>query len=83
MKAATPLCPSPGFLSLDHAAQWSDVSVKTVKRWIGEGLPVYQAGPRTKVLIAPEDIRMFLTRRQTERPALDAMVETVMSELQG
>ena len=44
MKSATSLCPSPGFLSLDLAAQWSSVSTKTVRRWIEQGLPVHQAG---------------------------------------
>ena len=64
-----------GFLSLEHAAQWADVSVKTVKRWLSRGLPSYQEGPRTKVLIRPGDIEEFLTKRQAERPALDVLIE--------
>ena len=71
-----------GFLSLDHAAKWADVSVKTVKRWLSRGLPCYQEGPRTKVLIRPSDIETFLTKRQVAKPNLDAMVEEVVRDLQ-
>ncbi len=71
-----------GLLSLEHAAQWSDVSVKTVKRWISQGLPFFQSGPRSMILIDPHDIRTFLTRRVAPKPTLDAMVEEVMGELQ-
>ena len=70
-----------GFLSLEHAAQWADVSVKTVNRWLSRGLPSYQEGPRTKVLIRPGDIEIFLNRRQMAKPNLDVMVNQVMGEL--
>ena len=72
-----------GFLSLEHAAQWADVSVKTVNRWLSRGLPSYQEGPRTIVLIRPTDIEAFLTKRQAERPALDVMVDAVLGGLNG
>jgi predicted site-specific integrase-resolvase len=72
-----------GFLTIEHAGQFADVSSKTIKRWIGEGLPVYQAGPRTRVLIRPVDVENFLTRRQVAKSSLDDMVETVLGELQG
>ncbi|MCH8039184.1 MAG: helix-turn-helix domain-containing protein [Nitrospinae bacterium] len=71
-----------GFLSIEHAAQWSDVSIKTVRRWISQGLPRYQEGPRSKVLIRPGDIEQFLTRQQAPKPELDVMVDQVMAELQ-
>jgi len=70
-----------GFMSLETAAKWSDVSRKTVQRWIGKGLPVYQEGPRTKVLIRPSDIEAFLTRRQLAQPELDQMVDQVLADL--
>ena len=73
----------PGYLPLREAASWAGVSVRTLKRWIKKGLPTYQAGPREKVLIRPADIDVFLTRRQTQAPDLDAMVEDVLRELQG
>ena len=46
-----------------------------MKRWISKGLPYFQEGPRTKVLIRPGDIEEFLTKRQAERPALDVLIE--------
>ncbi len=72
-----------GLLSIEHAAQWSDVSVKTVQRWINQGLPRYQEGPGTKVLVRPDDILTFLHRRVAPKPELDVMVDQVMGELQG
>jgi len=71
-----------GYLSIESAAKFCDVSNKTVKRWLSRGLPCYQEGPRTKVLIAPDDIRMFLTKRQVPKSKLDTMVEEVVRGLQ-
>jgi len=65
----------PGYLSIKHAAAWADVSPRNIKRWIKAGLPTYQAGPQTKVLIKPGDIDAFLTREQVPNVDLDAMVE--------
>ncbi len=70
-----------GFLSLQSAAQWADVSERTIKRWLERGLPRYQAGPRSKVLIKPGDIEAYLTRHQANPPNIDAMVDEVMNEL--
>ncbi len=83
-RSPSPISDSPnGFLSLANAARWADVSPKTINRWISKGLPFFQVGPRTKVLIAPEDIREFLTRRQVPKSKLDDMVDTVMGELKA
>ena len=71
-----------GFLSLNHAAKWCDVSLKTFTRWIAKGLPTYQAGPGEKILIDPDDIRMFLTKRQVPKSNLDMMVQEVFRDLQ-
>jgi len=76
----TPLM-TRGLLSLEHAAQWSDVSMKTVRRWISQGLPRYQEGPGTKVLIRPDDILTYLNRRVAPKPTLDAMVDEVLKGL--
>lgn len=73
----------PGYLSLDKAASWAGVSVRTIKRWISKGLPTYQAGPREKVLIRPADIDAFLIRQQVHQPDLDAMVADVLASLQN
>ena len=71
----------PGFLPLEQAAAWAGVSQKTMKRWIASGLPKYQAGARSKVLIRPGDIKAYLTRHQANPPNIDAMVDEVMNEL--
>jgi excisionase family DNA binding protein len=72
---------TPGFLSLDHAAQYVDVSVKTIKQWIDSGLPTYQARPRSKVLIRSGDIEEFLTRQKVVQPELNELVNEVMKDL--
>jgi len=72
---------TPGYLPLRDAAAWAGVSPRTVKRWIARGLPVYQAGPRTKVLIKPSDIEVFLNRVQAPQPDLNAMAEAVFADL--
>jgi len=70
-----------GFLSLEHAAAYADVSVKTITRWIARGLPKYQAGPGSKVLIRPRDIEEFLTRHETPQAELNGLVNEVMKGL--
>jgi len=68
-------------MSLETAANWCDVSGRTVKRWIRKGLPCYQEGPRSKVLIRPSDIEGFLKRRQVVQAELDQMVDQVLADL--
>ena len=70
------------YLGIERTAQSCDVSQKTVKRWLDQGLAFYQAGHKSKILIDPADIRAFLTQRQKPKPVLDAMVEEVMGDLQ-
>jgi excisionase family DNA binding protein len=72
----------PGFLPLKEAAVWAGVSARTVKRWLADGLPCYQAGHRTKVLIRPTDIDQFLTRRQATKVDIDTLVENTLREMQ-
>ena len=69
------------FMSLPEAAAWAGVSPRTVRRWIDQGLPHYQARPRCKVLIWPADIEQFLIRQQTSKPDLNAMVAEVITGL--
>ena len=71
----------PGFLSVRAAAQWASVSPKTVHRWIERGLPVYQDGPRAKVLIRPSDIERYLTRKKQSRLDLNTLVDDVVRGL--
>ena len=68
----------PGYLPVKKAAAWVGVSPKTLQRWIGRGLPVYQAGPREKVLVLPADIDKFLTWQQRASVNLDGIVEEVL-----
>jgi excisionase family DNA binding protein len=70
-----------GYLSIKDAAAWTSISERTLTRWIARGLPVYQAGPRGKVLIRPPDIDAFLQRRQRPKPDLDRLVDEVMQDL--
>jgi hypothetical protein len=70
-----------GLLSKKHAADWADVSQRTIDRWIHQGLPVYQASPHTKVLIRPADIEAFLQRKQLPKADLIAKVDEVMAQL--
>jgi len=75
--------PIPRYLSLKNAAAWVGVSDRTIKRWIAAGLPMYQERPRSKILIRPEDIESFLPKRQAPRPDLNAMVNELMTEIEG
>ncbi|MCH8041444.1 MAG: helix-turn-helix domain-containing protein [Nitrospinae bacterium] len=81
MNSQSTLSSFSGFLPLSVAATWAGVSPRTLKRWLSQGLPYHQAGPRTKVLIRPADIEKFLTRRQHPTPSLDALVNQTLAEL--
>ena len=72
-----------GFMPLVDAAAWAGVSPRTMKRWIDQGLPRYQSGPRSKILLRAADIEAFLERHQTTKPDLNAMVNAVMKDLGG
>ena len=74
---------TPGFMPIVDAAAWAGVSRRTINRWIDRGLPRYQSGPRTKVLLRAADIEAFLERHQTTKPDLNAMVEEVLAGLDG
>jgi len=45
-----------GLLDKQRAARWASVSVRTLDRWIANGLPVYRSGPGAKPLVRPADI---------------------------
>ena len=71
----------PGYLTLKQASIWAGVSARTFKRWISSGLPTYQAGPRCKVLVRPNDIERHLQKRQTARIDIDALMEEVLDTM--
>lgn len=71
----------PGYLPLKEAAEWTGISVRTLKRWIGRGLAKHQAGPREKVLIRLADVETFLTKKQQPTVDLEAMIAEVLASL--
>jgi predicted site-specific integrase-resolvase len=71
----------PGYLPLKQAAVWAGVSARTMKRWVAAGLPSYQAGPRTKVLVRPMDIDQFLTMRKVSPVDIDRLINEVLYDL--
>jgi len=75
--------PPRGYVSLAEAARWASISKKTLWRYIRQGLPVYQARPRSKVLVRLEDIREFLKRRQAQSVDLGRLVDDVMAKMRG
>jgi hypothetical protein len=70
-----------GFLDKQRAARWASVSMRTLDRWIANGLPVYRSGPRAKPLVRPADIEAFLVREQTPRADLNDLVDETLGEL--
>ena len=74
----------PGeFLSKKRAAQYVDLSVRTIDRLISRGLPTYRTGPRSKVLVRLSDIEAFLERAQRPQPKLNHLVDDVMESLRS
>jgi phage terminase Nu1 subunit (DNA packaging protein) len=69
------------WIPLRVASTIVSVSPRTLRRWIGRGLPVYQAGPRTKLLVRVRDIERFLTRKHVPSVDIGKMVDEVVSEL--
>ena len=57
------------------------VSRRTVKRWLDRGLVYFQATPRSKILIRPEDIEQFLQRRCKTQIDLNQMADEFMAEI--
>jgi len=71
----------PEWIPVHVAACLVSVSARTLRRWIARGLPVYQSGPRAKLLVRVRDIEAFLTRKQARTPDLNKMVNEVMAQL--
>ena len=70
-----------GLLDKQRAARWASVSVRTLDRWIANGLPVYRSGPGAKPLVRPADIEAFLVREQKTRADLNDLVDETLGEL--
>ena len=73
----------PEWIGIRAVAQYCSVSPKTVWRWVEQGLPYSQRGPRARVLIRHADLDAFLERRCKTGVDLDRMVHQVIGELQS
>lgn len=50
------------FLTIKDILESHPISMRSVRRWIDRGLPIYQGGPRGKVLIRRQDLEQFLKK---------------------
>ncbi len=66
--------PATARLDLQKVAYRYSVSRRTVQRWLDRGLPFSQVTTRSKILVKPEDVEAFLTRRCKTQGDLNAMV---------
>lgn len=71
-----------GYFTKKEAAFYSAVSVKTLSRWLQEGLPAIQVRRGGRVLIRLTDLDAFLNgKRVIQSTSLDNLVETTLREL--
>ena len=68
-------------LGIKEIARLYSVSRRTVLRWLRQGLPYRQVGPRCRILIQPNDVDAFLPRRCVTSSNLDQLVDETVSEL--
>ena len=69
------------YLDLKTAAIRASVSVRTLRRAIKRGLPVYRLNPGGKLLIRPEELEVFFIREVAPRDQLDGLVSEVLEDL--
>ena len=69
------------FLDIKTTAQWCSVSPRTIRRWISAGLPIFQASPRSKILLRADDVQAFLSRQRPPQSDLDRLVAQTWEEL--
>lgn len=55
------------------------VSVRTVERWLSDGLPAKQAKPRARVLISVDDVERFLQPRHVTQDLNAIVADTLAS----
>ena len=56
INSSFPISVQQGFFSLPVTATWFGVSSRTIKRWMEDGLPYYQAGLGRRILFKPSDV---------------------------
>jgi excisionase family DNA binding protein len=68
-----------GWVSIKRAAQYADVSVRTMREWLKSGLNHSRLSKKT-IRIRYSDIDEYLERFQVNENAIDAMVDAVVKE---
>jgi excisionase family DNA binding protein len=63
-----------------EAAEYSGVSVRTLRNWLKDGLPKFRLSTGT-ILIAYRDIDAWMEQFRVDRNKLDAVVDEVMEGL--
>jgi hypothetical protein len=81
MQEGFPLKSTSGFLSLGHPAQWADVSVRTIKRWIERGLPKYQLQPGSKIFVRTSDLEKFLGKKEVQFIDINKLAQDISREI--
>jgi hypothetical protein len=71
------------YMTIGSVARWADVSNRTVRRWLVQGLPYRQPTLRGRILIRPEDLHSFLAHRQTTQAHLTELVDEVFNDFIG
>lgn len=70
-----------GFLDKRSVAQSANVSIRTVDRWLGAGLPSYRTSPGGKILLRWSDVEQWLMRSHKAGPDLNRLVEETVNDL--
>jgi excisionase family DNA binding protein len=68
-----------GWASVKKAAQYADVSVRTMRDWLKEGLK-HSRLPSGTIRIRYSDVNEYLEQFQVNEHAIDAMVDEVVRE---
>ena len=72
--------PDPrGFAKVKTAAKYANISERTLRTWLKEGLPHFRPGGT--ILIAYRDIDEWLKQFRVDHSKLDAIVDEITKEL--
>jgi excisionase family DNA binding protein len=67
VRRKVPLMHEREFLTVKEVLKSLPISMRSVRRWIRGGLPVYQSAPKAKVLIRRQDLEQFLKKDKFQR----------------
>ena len=68
-----------GWLKIKSAAQWADMSPKTIRAWLADGLPHVRV--RGTILIKRETLDAWLQAHEVTANQLDQVVDEVLAEV--